>query len=324
MAKSKLCILVLGGGLMLLGGTACSNSDNELSSETHSTEQDVKTRHLTITQTTDSTASASVALARAMLTQSGTSLSASWTAGDQLSYCNMSQPLVKVYDAELGDLVDKPKTGNLTAVTSAAVSQFTGDVICQTGDYLAVVYPQVTFTDTEHFTIPLTGQDGTLSTIATRYHYVYGKAQVESVTDATAKGNIGKMKSLLTLCKFKFINKANNDPIPIRMLSIDYNTIDSKNGKYPQKVLVNIKDGSTIKESSAVHATASDISAPLVITSSSQLDEVYVVLVPTDENATYEPIQFTVTNDAGTYVGTAKAVIREGEFVQATLKLTLQ
>ena len=164
---------------------------------------------MTITQTDG--AAARQALTRATLTEDD-GLSALWTAGDRLTYCNLSRtnPEDEVY------------SGPLTAVSTAATSPFTGEVTCRTGDYLAVVYPATTFETNESYTISLAGQDGTLGTLATKYHYVYGKAYVTSVTDNTADATMEKMKSLLTVCKFSFVDKTTGAAIPIKTLAISY------------------------------------------------------------------------------------------------------
>jgi hypothetical protein len=298
-------IYLLLGGMMLAGVTACSSSDDEPSKA----DDGVKVRRLTITETDNGTAGARQVLTRASLT-AGDGLAASWTAGDGLTYCNLSNdnPLT-------GDIY----SGSLTAASTAATSQFTGDVACVKGDYLAVVYPATTFETNDSYTISLIGQDGTLDGLASTYHYVYGRAYVESVTNTTANATMPKMKSLLTVCKFSFVNKDGGAIIPIQTLSIGYGGVGSDAGKYPQSATVAISDN---MEPSAVHATRNTgSSAPLTVTANGQT-EVYVALLPTDGERTY---QFTVTNSSGTYTGTAKAWLKEGEYVVATgLKLTKQ
>ena len=209
--------------------------------------------------------------------------------------------------------------GLLIANSTAATSQFTGDVYCLAGDYLAVVYPATTFETNDSYTISLTGQNGTLSKLATNYHYVFGKATVTEVTETTANATIGKMKSLLTVCKFSFKDKNTGDAIPIKSLSISYSTGDSNNGKYPQSATVAIGVNTAQND---VHATGADITAPLTITASGQT-EVYVALLPTAAQSTFN---FTVSDGNGnTYSGTANATLVEGEYVDATgLKLTKQ
>jgi len=290
------------GGIMLTGMTACSGDDDA----TTPADDGVKTRHLTITQTDDNTTT------RATLTE-GDGLSAKWTAGDNLTYCNLSR-------TKNGDGIT-PYSGQLTAGSTAVVSQFTGDVTCYKGDYLAVVYPATTFTTNTFYTLSLTGQDGTLSTLATSYHYVFGKAQVTAVTDNTADATIGKMKSLLTVCKFSFVNKEGGAAIPIKSLSISYGGKGSDAGIYPQMATVSI---GAYTAQADVHATGVEGSTgPLTVTCTTAQETVYVALLPTAAARTF---QFTVTDGSGnTYSGTAKATLTEGEYIEATgLKLTKQ
>ena len=289
------------GGIMLTGMTACSGDDDA----TTPADDGVKTRHLTITQTDDNTTT------RATLTE-GDGLSAKWTAGDKLTYCNLSR-------TKNGDGIT-PYSGQLTAGSTAVVSQFTGDVTCYKGDYLAVVYPATTFTTNTSYTLSLTGQDGTLSTLATSYHYVFGKAQVTAVTDNTADATIGKMKSLLTVCKFSFVDKSSNAAISIKTLTINYGSSSSDVGKYPQTATVSI--GVNMAQDD-VHATGATATGPLTVTCTTAQEAVYVALLPTAAERTF---RFTVTDGSGnTYSGTAKATLTEGEYIEATgLKLTKQ
>lgn len=301
------------GGLVFAGATACSGDDDTKSTketEKAPVENEVKVRRLTITEADDGAAEARQALTRASLTEDD-GLTAKWTAGDALTYCNLSR-------MQYNDEEYVPVSGNLTAVSTAATSQFTGDVECRKDDYLAVVYPAATFTTNSQYTIALSGQDGTLAGLATNYHYVYGKAQVTAVTDATADATMPKMKSLLTVCKFSFVDKATNEAIPIKSLSISYGGIGGDAGKYPQTATVSI--GVNMAQDD-VHATdAAGSSEALTITCPTAQEAVYVALLPTDAARTFS---FSVTDDSGnTYSGTAKAKLTEGEYVVATgLKL---
>lgn len=279
----------------------------------------VKVRRITITQTKDA-AEAQQMRKRASLVEDDGILNASWTAGDGLTYCNMSRMNYVTHPED-----DYPIFGNLTATTTAVISQFTGDVECAKGDYLAVVYPVTTFETNKSYTISLTGQDGTLSTLATTYHYVYGLAHVKSVTETTANATMAKMKSLLTVCKFAFIDKTTGDAIPINTFEISYGGNGSDAGTYPQTAIVDIPEiVDTLDETTQdnVHATGVEgSSAPLSIDANGAT-EAYVALLPTKKDRTFN---FTVTNNNGTYTGTAKAHLVEGEYVLATgLKLTRQ
>lgn len=217
-------------------------------------------------------------------------------------------------------------TGPLTAASTASTSQFTGNVTCNAGDYLAVVYPAATFVTNESYTISLSGQDGTLGTLATNYHYVYGKAYVTSVTDNTANATMEKMKSLLTVCKFSFVDKTTGAAIPIKTLAISYGGSGSDARTYPQTATVTLNSNG-ILEQSAVHAAGTASTSSLLVDCSvafslpsEGLGEVFVALLPTSGQRTFN---FTVANSSGTYTGTAKATLVEGEYIVATgLKLT--
>lgn len=311
------------GGMVLAGLTGCSGDDDV----TTVPDDGVKVRRMTITQTEDVVGHASkrassgdvatlgsVAhyVTRASLTEGDGLLDASWTAGDALTYCNLSWTEARK---------DSPFSGGLTAVSSARVSQFTGDVACKQGDYLAVVYPATTFTANTSYTLSLTGQDGTLATLATRYHYVFGKAQVTEVTDQTATATMGRMKSLLTVCKFAFVDKDGGGDILVKTLTIAYGGTGSDAGTYPQSATVAI-GSSTAQED--VHATgAAGSSDGLTITCSTAQAAVYVALLPTTAERSF---RFTVTDGSGnTYKGTARAALAEGEYIEATgLKVTKQ
>lgn len=89
----------------------CSSSDDEPGKP----DDGVKVRRITITQTE---AAARQMLTRASLVEDDGILTASWTAGDALTYCNLS----RTKDAD-GDEI---YSGSLTATSTAATSQFRG------------------------------------------------------------------------------------------------------------------------------------------------------------------------------------------------------
>ena len=295
------------GGMMLAGLTACSGDDDTATNDNapQTADDGVKVRRLTITEAEGGAAEARQALTRASLTEDD-GLTAKWTAGDALTYCNLSR-------VDYGN-GEAPYSGGLTAASTAATSRFTGDVVCSEGDYLAVVYPATTFEYNDRYTISLTGQDGTLGKLASTYHYVYGRAQVTSVTGTTANATMGKMKSLLTVCKFSFKDKSTNAVIPIQTLSISYGGTGSDAGTYPQSATV---ECGVLTVQTDVHASGVASNSPLLLEGSGEA--FYVALLPTTGQRTFN---FTVTNTNGTYTGTAKATLTEGEYVEATgLKL---
>ena len=305
--KEQFLMLWMLGGMMLAGLAACSGDDDTATdgSAPQTADDGVKMRRLTITEAEGGAAEARQALTRASLTEDD-GLTAKWTAGDELTYCNLSR-------VDYGN-GEAPYSGGLTAASTASTSRFTGDVACSAGDYLAVVYPATTFEYNDSYTISLTGQDGTLSTLATNYHYVFGKATVTEVTETTANATMEKMKSLLTVCKFSFKDKSTNAVIPIQTLSISYGGTGSDAGTYPQSATVTIGANT---EQTDVHATGVASNSPLLLEGSGEA--FYVALLPTTGQRTFN---FTVTNTNGTYTGTAKATLTEGEYVEATgLKL---
>jgi len=308
--KEQFLMLFVLGGMMLAGLTACSGDDDNAP---QTADDGVKVRRLTITEADGGAAEARQSLTRASLTEDD-GLTAKWTAGDALTYCNLSR-------VNQGNGY-APYSGGLTAASTAATSQFTGNVTCLKGDYLAVVYPAATFTTNSQYTIALSGQDGTLAGLATRFHYVYGMAYITTVTDQTADATMEKMKSLLTVCKFSFVNKDGGAAIPIKTLTVSYGGSGTDAGKYPQTATVSLKDKDGVSLDQAnVHAAGVEGDGALTVTCPSVQDAVYVALLPTSVQRTYN---FTVTDGSGnSYSGTAKAKLTEGEYVEATgLKLT--
>ena len=314
--KEQFLMLFVLGGMMLAGLTACSGDDDTATNDNapQTADDGVKMRRLTITEADDGATNTKQAHTRATLEENESGLVPSWKAGDALTYCNLSW---MQYNGQ--EYV--PVSGNLTATTTAATSQFTGNVTCSAGNELAVVYPAATFTTNSQYTIALSGQDGTLAGLAKNFHYVYGKALVNSVTDATADATMPKMKSLLTVCKFSFVNKDGGAVIPIESLSISYGGIGGDAGTYPQTATVAIKDDSIIKEQADVHAEGVEGDGALTVTCPSAQEAVYVALLPTAAQRTFS---FNVSDGSGkTYSGTATAQLTEGKYVVATgLKLT--
>jgi len=299
------------GGLLMVFAAACSGSDDDNIAPAP-TEDTPKTVRLTITQTDNENGGADARLldgTRATLSESGNMLAASWKAGDSLSYYRLSYPYI---------------SGSLTATETAAKSSFTGNVTCSEGDKLAVIYPATSFTEsieTEPYSITLSGQDGTLGTLATKFHYVYGVATVTAVNETTATATMPKMKSLLTVCKFSFIDESNSSPISVNTLSISLSNdgVYGKKDTYPQSATVTPGENQ-----SDVHAAAVTSGSALTMTLPEASNEVYVALLPTPTDAT-QPVSltFTVNDGSKTYSGTAKAHLKEGEYVVAeNLKLT--
>lgn len=238
-----------------------------------------------------------VPVTRAILTDNTSTLGATWKVGDVATCLNLSQLGVLRYDY-------------LTALSSEVTSAFTGTVQeCSQGDMLALIYPKVTpATGTGNFTISLSGQKGTLTDLAERYHYVYGTAEVTNVTETTAEATISEMRSLLAVCKFTFTDGSSN-PIPVDAMSIGYGTDDSVG--YPQTV--------TVTSSTGELTPASPSGLLTIILDTETNGGVYVALLPVD---TQSDFYFSVSGSAGTYIGTAKAKLKAGKFYPVTLTLT--
>ena len=273
--------------------------------------KDVKTRLLTFTQVENRGS-------RAVLNEKDNRLSALWNSGDQLGCCNLSTLEYDIF------VFRRILTGTLTAQNdTVATSIFQGSMSCEQKHQLAVIYPAKEFDyvldNGEYFakyTITLSGQDGTLGTLASDYHYMYGVATVNSVTNSTAEAS-GKMQSLLAVCKFSF-KDGEGHTIRVKELEISFerNGVQGNIGTYPQtaNVTCNINQ-------EAVFADAVRSNDPLIIqtvrgSDSQYPTDVYVALLP----VTTRTFRFEVTDDNDkVYTGVAQATLNAGEYVVASL-----
>ena len=252
---------------------------------------------------------------RATLTDETSALGAAWNAGDEATYFNVSSFTSTTMDV-----------GTLTAASTGSTSMFNGSVRCKAGDKVALFYPAQAIPTTGDnrgkFTLSLSGQKGTLTDIAENCHYVYGVAEVTSVTESTAKATIDNMQSLLAVCKFTFTDGTNT--IPVQTLTINYY---DNNDFYPTTIGCPLS--ATLTPTADVNSLA--LSYPgqsawkkdgLSVTLDTETsDGVYVALFP------YSPtgyMHFTVTGSTGTYTGTAKATLKAGKYYPVSLKLTEQ
>ena len=227
----------------------------------------------------------------------------------------------------------KPLYGVLEADKAERIASFAGDrVWCAEDDQLALIYPKIDKSAidvslvesqlTASYTISVAGQDGSLATLAEKYHHIYGIASVVSVTETTANAELAQMKSLMTVCKFSFEDKDHpGTSLPISTLEIKRGGEAYYVGTYPQEGTVYIAQNVSAWDVSVDPnwKTTGEGGTPLTIdTKGANPTEVYVALFP-DMGATYT---FTVTNSDGTYTGTATAALNKGEYVVAPLKLT--
>jgi len=194
-----------------------------------------------------------------------------------------------------------------------------------------------------------------LADIGTNYHYVYGEARKLTVNGNSVTGTIPSMKSLLSLCKFTFIDTDKDCPVNVKSVQINYfSTITSSIKGYPTTGTVKIdpyfdvtKDPEYNQEDyysndeyayrldlkGIIAEASTNYSGPLTIT----LDEVntagvvYAALFPVGSPASDEyaavkqDFHFTVTdNDGKTYTGTKKAIMLEGKYYEVTINVTPQ
>ncbi len=255
-------------------------------------------------------------LPQATITENGEVLDALWNAGDEVFYRNLSREAYT--DPQEGSV---KLSGTLRADKKGSVASFSGDrVWCTEEDQLALIYPNNPADFTLHdlltasYTISVAGQNGTLETLAKDFHHIYGIASVVSVTGTTANAELAEMKSLMTVCKFSFVDGSGNQ-LPISTLQISI-VGGAYAGTYPQEGTVSIAQSTPAWDVSVEPDW--ETTTPLTIdTKGANPEEVYVALFPA-AGVTYN---FTVTSGGSTYTGEATATLNEGEYVVAPLKL---
>ena len=291
-------VLAVTAGSLLCGTTltSCSSDNDEPENSLPATEGR-RVRQLTISE---------VPLTRATLTDQGTTLGAEWKKGDKATVMDLTAPIEVLYTT-------------LTAKTAAETSAFEGSINCGVNDRLALIYPAVSLaTGNAAFTVSLSGQKGTLSDVADRYHYIYGVAQVTDVTDNTATAYISTMKPLLAVAKFTFKDKATNEAIPVKTVTISYG--DDLDVGYPQTATVEPKENLDELELK-VKRQDEESWQPLSFSFATETsDGVYVALFP----CTRELFSFSVTGSEGTYTGTATATLLAGKYYPVALKMNKQ
>ena len=286
----------------------CSHSEDDAVVPVN---KDVKTRLLTFTQVENRGS-------RAVLNEDDENgLLAKWKRGDQLGCCNLSTLEDDIY------VFGRISTGTLTTQDdNVEISIFQGEMNCNQDHQLAVIYPFSDFgfekVSGEYFakyTITLSGQDGTLEKLANSYHYMYGVATVNSVTNSTAEAS-GKMQSLLAVCKFSFTD-GEGHTINVKELEISY-VYDGSGGNrqiYPQGATVKCNENgySITPDTSNDNA---EVNNPLKIVLNSAANAVYVALLP----VTTRTFRFNVTDvNDNTYTGLAQATLNAGEYVVASI-----
>ena len=319
---------------LLFLGTACSTTNNP---DQPKPQAELKPRTLIVTEVESRKSKVERRLPQATITENGDVLDALWNEGDEVFYRNLSYS-EDYYEDDMG----KPLYGVLEADKDGSVASFSGErVWCAPDDQLALIYPKIDKSAidvslvesqlTASYTISVAGQDGSLATLANKYHHIYGIASVVSVTETTANAELAQMKSLMTVCKFSFEDEtAPGTSLPISTLKIGYYTNGGLyDGMYPQDGTVSIAQNVSAWDVfvDPDWKTTGEGGKPLTIdTKGVNPTAVYVALFPiyAEDGVIYN---FTVTSATGaatdgTYTGTATATLNEGEYVVAPLKLT--
>ena len=309
---------------LLFLGTACSTNNTP---DQPKQQAELKPRTLIVTEVESQKSKVESRLPQATITDEGETLNALWSKGDEISFRNISH---ETYTPS-GTTDEVPLDGVLLADRAARIASFASNakVWCDLDDQLLLVYPKATAPAitvsgnplNATYTISLTGQDGSLATIANRYHHSYGIATITEVTETTANAELAEMQNLLTVCKFSFVDKDEpGTPLPITSLSISYGDGTYAN-TYPETATVTVTQGTS--STATVIPDKKSTSAggyALAISPDGNPEEVYVALFPEATATTYS---FSVTSGENTYTGTATAQLNAGEYVAApNLKLT--
>ena len=311
---------------LLFLGTACSTTNNP---DQPKQQAELKPRTLVVTQTEGANRTQEVRrLPQATITDEGETLNALWSKDDEISFRNLSRE--SYTDPETQTLVSLE--GVLLADRSARIASFASNdkVWCDVNNQILLVYPKATAPAfeiigtnplTAKYTISLTGQDGSLDTIASTYHYSYGIATITEVTPTVANAELAEMQNLLTVCKFSFVDKDEpGTPLQITSLSISYGDGTYAN-TYPETATVTVTQGTpctvAVTPDKKSEAAGGNV---LSINPTGNPKEVYVALFPEATATTYS---FSLESNGNTYTGTATAQLVAGEYVVATnLKLT--
>ena len=320
---------------LLFLGTACSTTNNP---DQPKQQAELKPRTLIVTEVESHGVPTNLhsgvsrkskverRLPQATITENGDVLDAIWSRGDEISFRNLSHE--SYTDPETTDEVQLD--GVLLADREERIASFASNdkVWCELGDQLLLVYPKATAPAITvsgdplraTYTISLADQNGSLATIANKYHHSYGIATITEVTPTVANAELAEMQNLLTVCKFSFVDKDYpGTPLPITSLSISYNGGDYAN-TYPETATVTVTQGTSSTATVTLDKKSTSAGGnPLTISPSDDL-EVYVALLP-EANAT--KYSFRLESGENIYTGTATARLVAGEYVVATgLKLT--
>ena len=308
-------IKILLSGLFLIVSLAnCSLSDED---EVSVIDDGRKMRQLTITPVDETVTRSEIDPTRATISET---FETSWSKGDELTCCNISNLSSDLSTEEL-------KIGILKAESSSNTSKFTGSVYCGDNNYFVLAYPStnsfvfgslpISGAVTANYTISLDGQNGSLNTLANNYFYQFGVAEVVSTTETTANANMTLMRCLISLCKLSFVDE-NNNAIIIDDLQISY-----VSGKTPHNATVvsyMSQEGVMVE----VNPETVDTNIPLSIhVNQNSAAPIYVAMFHT--YGIPFNYSFVVTGkDGNTYSANYSVALNEGKYRTGTLKLTKQ
>lgn len=263
--------------------TACSNDDDIIG------EQPAASSQQTYTMTIEATKGGDAAATRA-LALDGKTLNATWQTTDEVAVYNYTQ------QAAL--------EGHLSPQSNGASATLTGSL---TG---SVAKDDVVYLRWPSVNADYTGQDGTLETIAQRYDYTTGIAQVTSV-DGTAivaedypNGGPVTFINSQAIVKFTLIDKATSSPINATQL-----TIDAKDSQ-----------GSSLIQSLTFPNTYT--LGPITINRTEPTDNVVYAALPFSSQANFT---FSLTATDGTHNYTyekADVTMLNGRYYEVTVKMT--
>ena len=309
---------------LLFLGTACSTNNTP---DQPKQQAELKPRTLIVTEVESQKSKVESRLPQATITDEGETLNALWSKGDEISFRNISH---ETYTPS-GTTDEVPLDGVLLADRAARIASFASNakVWCDLDDQLLLVYPKATAPAitvsgnplNATYTISLTGQDGSLATIANRYHHSYGIATITEVTETTANAELAEMQNLLTVCKFSFVDKDYpGTPLPITSLSISYGDGTYAN-TYPETATVTVTQGTPCTVAvTPTNQSKAEGGYALSAAPTGNPTEVYVALFPEATATTYS---FRLESGEDIYTGTATAQLNAGEYVVATgLQLT--
>ena len=289
-------LMTLSGWLVMaaaitLATTACSSDDNIVEEPMNPTT--AKTYHMSLT------ASKGDGATTRALSLNGKTLNATWATGDKVYVFNYGLYVDDNYNKKyvLGGYLEAKSDG--TTVTLDG--DLTGTV--ETNDILQLAYPQLI--------LDYTGQDGTLTKIASTYDYTCGLAKV---TDVTTSGNITAVDydseagpvqfgNGQAIVKFTLQDQGGND---INATSL---TISAKDGSL--EALTQTYD----------LTTANGTNGPITITLSPATNVIYAALSPEDYSKSLD-CTLTATDGTNTYTYTKSNVKFEyGKYYEITVKM---